>query len=235
MSYRTSNKPPIGVFVASTIVIFFLSLSAADSIGFVPNYIDGTAPQTQDIAANDTSATDSTTADTQSNDTLALSQLPQLGDVADPTVVTAIPTRIEIPSIDLDLTIQNPKTTNIDKLDALLQNGPARYVDSAKLGESGNMIIFAHSSHLPIVHNQMFKAFNRIPELNPGDNITIVGDDGKSYLYTVDDVRKADATDATIDLSPKQGTKLTLVTCDTLTGKSARFILTADFVGTVGQ
>jgi LPXTG-site transpeptidase (sortase) family protein len=228
MNSGNTHKPPAGVFVATAIVIFFLTLSAADSVGFVPNYIDGTAPQS-DIASNDS------TTDTQTSDTLALSQLPQLGDITDPSVITALPARIEIPAINLDLTIQNPDTTNIDTLDALLQNGPARYVKSAMLGESGNMIIFAHSSHLPIVHNQMFKAFNRIPELSAGDSITIVGDDGKNYLYSVDEVRKADATDATIDLSPKQGTKLTLVTCDTLTGKSARFILTADFVGTIGE
>jgi len=230
-SRRTHTKPPAGVFVATAIVIFFLTLSAADSIGFVPNYIDGTAP----IVTDSTDSTDTQPVSDQTSDTLALSQLPQLGDVSDPTVVTALATRIEIPAIDLDLKIQNPDTRNIDTLDALLRDGPARYIDSAKLGESGNMIIFAHSSHLPIVHNPMFKAFNKIPDLKSGDSITLVGDDGKDYLYTVDDVRKADATDATIDLSPKQGTKLTLVTCDTLTGKSARFILTADFVGTVGE
>ena len=95
------------------------------------------------------------------------------------------------------------------------------------------MIIFAHSSHLPVVHNQMYKAFNRVPELTQGDTITIVGDDGQKYLYSVTSVRKADVSDATIDLSPSHGTKLTLVTCDTLTGKSARFILEADFIGTV--
>jgi LPXTG-site transpeptidase (sortase) family protein len=227
MNSRNPQKPPAGVFIASTIVIFFLTLSAADSIGFVPNYIDGTAP-THAIAS------DSTNSDSQSSDTLALSELPMLGDVSDPSIVTALPVRMEIPAIDLDLKVQNPQTTNIDTLDALLQNGPARYVDSAKLGASGNMIVFAHSSHLPIVHNQMFKAFNRIPELQAGDSITLVGDDGKNYLYSVESVVKAD-TDSTIDLSPKDGTKLTLVTCDTLTGKSARFILTADFVGVVGK
>ena len=72
-----------------------------------------------------------------------------------------------------------------------------------------------------------------MPELVQGDTITIVGDDGQKYLYSVVSVRKADVSDATIDLSPRAGTKLTLVTCDTITGKSARFILDADFIGTV--
>ena len=46
-------------------------------------------------------------------------------------------------------------------------------------------------------------------------------------------MRKADANDAVIELSTTAGTKLTLVTCDTLTGKSARYILEADFVAQI--
>lgn len=230
MQHRQTHTPPIGVFIATTIVIFFLTLSAADSIGFVPNYIDGTAPET-DVAEAQT---------VENTDSLALANLPELGEPAigtvdDPKVGTILPTRIKIDAINMDLVVQNPDTRDIQKLDDLLQKGPARYVASAKLGGKGNMIIFAHSSHLPIVHNPMYKAFNKVPELKAGDSITLVGADGKEYLYSVNEVRKADATEATIDLSISQGTKLTLVTCDTLTGKSSRFILTAEFVGVVGE
>jgi len=215
---HSGNKPPKMVFISALIVVFFSTLSAADSIGLVPCALDGTCTEVS----------------TQSN-SVALSSLPMLGDVATDTVAhTALPVRIKIDSVGIDLPIQNPATRDVSALDALLQNGPARYVDSAQLGESGNVLIFAHSSHLPIVHNQMFKAFNSIPELSQGDTITLVGDDGKSYLYSVDSVVKADVEAGTsISLSPTQGTKLTLVTCDTLTGKSARYILTASFVGTI--
>ena len=124
-------------------------------------------------------------------------------------------------------------------LDNLLKNGPAHYINSAELGQTGNLIIFAHSSHLPIVTNKMFQAFNNIPNLNAGDSITVVGSDGKDYLYSVVSVVKADANGATIDTSTDHGTNLTLVTCDTLTGVSARFVLTATFIGvsnaTAGQ
>lgn len=223
-----SAKPPFGVFMATTIVIFFLALSAADSIGFVPNYIDGTAPE-----AGIAESTQPDTVPTETSESLALSQLPMLGEVVNPVVATALPVRIKIDSIGLDLKVQNPDTRSIEKLDELLKDGPARYVDSAKLGTKGNIIVFAHSSRLPIVHNQMYKAFNKVPDLKAGDTITLEGDDGRGYVYSVIEVHKADAKDATIDLSPTLGTRLTLVTCDTLTGKSARFILTADFVGTV--
>jgi len=210
-----SQKPPKRVFFAALMVVFICALSSADSIGFVPCQLDGTCAT--------------------SSDSVALSSLPVLGEEsATPAADTALPVRIKIDSVSIDLPVQNPSTTDVDALDTLLQQGPARYVDSAKLGEDGNVVIFAHSSHLPIVHNQMFKAFNSIPDLKAGDTITLVGDNGVQYLYSVDGVAKADVgSGTTIPLSPSLGRKLTLVTCDTLTGKSARFILTATFVGTI--
>jgi LPXTG-site transpeptidase (sortase) family protein len=223
----SQEKPPKRVFLAALIVIFFSGLSASDSIGLVPCSLDGTCLPAEALAE----------AGVAHSDSVALSSLPLLGESATSSakaIATALPVRIKIDSVNVDLPIQNPSTTNVDALDALLQQGPARYVESAKLGEDGNVIIFAHSSHLPIVHNQMFRAFNALPDLKQGDSITLVGDDGKNYLYSVDSIAKADVENGTsISLSPSQGKKLTLVTCDTLTGKSARFVLTATFVGTI--
>src|SRR3989344_854839 len=210
----TSQKPPFAVFLAATVMLFFLSLSTADSIGFVPDYIDGTATDVE------------------------LTNLPELGEeVAEPATEVAtpvkvqLPTRLKIPAIGLDLPVQNPSTKDIEALDVLLQKGPARYVDSAKLGEKGNAIIFGHSSHLPIVRNQMYKAFNRIPELEAGDSITVTGTDGTMYLYKVTSIKKVNAADTSIDMSVDLGTRLTIVTCDTLTSKSSRFVLEAEFIG----
>ena len=217
----SNKKPPLAVFVAATIVIFFLTLSAADSIDFVPDYIDGTTPVSPAV---------SIAQDTQIDTTV--SSPVSLSNVSDSSATSTaqLPTRLVIPSIDLDLSIQNPATQDVDALDALLVNGPARYSGSVKLGVVGTMIIFAHSSHLPIVHNKMFQAFNRIPELAAGDSV-IVESGTKKYLYSVVDVKKADATDTRIDMSTSQGTRLVLVTCDTLTGKSARYVLEANLIG----
>jgi LPXTG-site transpeptidase (sortase) family protein len=210
---NTDKKPPLSVFLATSIVMFVLTLSAADSIGLVPYYIDGSEQATP--------------AD------VSLSNLPMLGEEAGPATATApqapgpLPTHIAAPSIGLDLDVQNPSTTDVNALDTLLQKGPARYSLSARLGEKGNVIIFAHSSHLPIVHNQMFRAFNRVPELKQGDTITLTGADGAAYTYTVTSVERADTSDTSIDMSTDAGARLTLVTCDTLTGKSSRFVLSA--------
>lgn len=214
-TYTEQKKAPKSVFFAALIVVFMTSLSAADSIGFVPCTVDGTC--TSSAAQHE----------------VALSELPMLGDTASASATTTLPARILIPAAGIDLPVQNPSTLNVDALDALLQNGPARYASSAKLGEQGNVLIFAHSSHLPIVHNQMFRAFNNIPDLKQGDSITLVGADGVKYLYSVDAVVKANTNDGTEIPLVGAGKKLTLVTCDTLTGKSARYILTASFVGTI--
>jgi LPXTG-site transpeptidase (sortase) family protein len=234
ISASGQKKAPSGVFVATAILLFFCSLSAADSIGFVPYYVDGTNPgdSTRQVTVEDG---------------LALSDLPRLGELissfasddsedtqAGVTVVevpeTPVkPDRIIAPDISLDLSIQNPETRDIAQLDELLKTGPARFVDSALLGQKGNVLIFAHSSRLPVVRNQMYKAFNRVSELEPGQTITLTGG-GKEYLYSVTKVRRVDAEEEIIDLSAK-GNRLTLVTCDTLTSKSSRFVVEAELVG----
>lgn len=220
--HGSAHKPPKRVFFAAIIVVFFSTLSAADSVGFVPDYIDGSTSLT----------TSGSTPLSTGGTAVALASLPQLGEEI--VVKGVLPTRINISAVDLDLPVQNPDTRDLEELDAYLKSGPVRYVDSAKLGEKGNVIIFAHSSNLPIVRNKMFQAFNDIPELKAGDTITLTGEDGTGYLYSVESVTQTTVeSGASIDLSPSQGKKLTLVTCDTLTGKSARYIVEATYVGII--
>lgn len=211
-SRSSQQKPPLSVFLATTTVVFFLALSSADSVGFVPYYIDGTEPR----------------------NAVSIAELPELGEE---TIVSPIeeeaagiaPTRIQIPSIDLNLPVQNPPTRDIAALDEVLKKGSARYVDSALLGEKGNVLIFGHSSNLPVVHNQMYKAFNKVSELKEGDSILVSGE-GMEYSYRVIAVKSVDAEEGIIDLA-KTGNRLTIVTCDTLTSKSARFVVEAELVG----
>lgn len=216
------KKPPAAVFAAATIVVFFLTLSAADSIGFVPDYIDGSTPIPTDVA------------DQSQPDSISLADLPQLGIDAPPAPSpTVFPERIKIDSVEMNLPVQNPATVDLDKLDALLQNGPARFATSATLGDTkGNVIIFGHSSHLPIVHNKMFQAFNQVPNVKEGSTITIEGSDGKTYVYSVRSVESMTAEKSALIPLTYDGGELTIITCDTLTGKSARFVLTADYIGT---
>ena len=97
------EKAPLPVFFAAVVVIFFLSLSAADSVGFIPEYLDG-----------------SDTASNIASDSFSLSDLPQLslsGEDAEAGVAeTLFPEQILIPEIGLDLAVQNPNTRDLEEL-----------------------------------------------------------------------------------------------------------------------
>jgi len=146
-----------------------------------------------------------------------------------PIVSVEEPVKIEIKKISLVADIANPTSTKAEILDTDLLKGAVRYPTSAKLGEAGNVVLFGHSSYLPVVGNQAYKAFNGIQKLVVGDVITVYSSDA-AYEYRVKSVEKQSAaSDAGIDLAVA-GRVLTLVTCDSFATKSDRFIVTADFV-----
>jgi len=154
--------------------------------------------------------------------------------VATDTAVKAgeTPVRIVIDAISLDATVANPITTNADVLDADLLKGAVRFPSSALLGVNGTVLLFGHSSYLPIVRNLAYKTFDGIQKLKTGDSISVYSST-KEYRYRVTGVRMANVNDpsqSTI-LLPSDAPHLTLVTCDSFKTKSDRFIVTADFSG----
>ena len=138
-----------------------------------------------------------------------------------------LPVRIVAKSIGLDKTTANPASTDVETLDTALLGGTVRYPTSARLGEEGTVLIFGHSSYLPIVRNQNYKAFNGIQKLKVGETVSVYSATAE-YRYTVTGVRLANATEDVIEL-PSTGKFLTLVTCDSFGTKSDRFVVTAQF------
>ena len=148
---------------------------------------------------------------------------------SNPVAVAELPMKIEIPKINLSTIITNPTTTVIAALDKELLKGAVRYPTSAKLGEAGNVVLFGHSSYLPVVGNQAYKAFNNIKKLVEGDTI-VVYSSSTVYTYRVRTVEKKVATDDGIPLSTTDRV-LTLTTCNSFGNpKENRFVVTADFV-----
>ncbi len=142
------------------------------------------------------------------------------------------PVRVVIKAIGMDETIGNPTSIDVDALDQSLLSGPIRYPTSALLREEGTVLLFGHSSYLPIVHNQNYKAFDGIQNLKPNDVISIYSADTE-YRYAVVGVSTADAASNPIVPLTLTGRHLTLVTCDSFTGQTTdRFIITADLAGT---
>lgn len=143
--------------------------------------------------------------------------------------VEVLPERLLIESLDIDLNVVNPTTTDIAVLDAELMNGAVRYPTSGVLGENGkNIVIFGHSARIP-TYRGMYRAFNDIEQLNEGETIALQGS-GKEYVYRVSRVYKKDANTDEIALGANNN-KLTLVTCDGFGKKSDRWIVEADFIG----
>lgn len=138
------------------------------------------------------------------------------------------PIRVEIPSIGIRTLVQNPEETSITVLDAALLKGAVRYPDSGMPGEEGNVLLFGHSSQLPVVQNQAFKAFNDIQNLEKGDPIFVIGKT-KVYVYVVDEVKEATTESDAVPLEV-EGAKLTLATCNNFGTKEDRFIVTATLV-----
>jgi LPXTG-site transpeptidase (sortase) family protein len=143
-------------------------------------------------------------------------------------IAPELPTKIEIPAIKLSAAIANPTTTTVEILDQDLLKGAVRYPTSARLGEIGNVVLFGHSSYLPIVGNQAYKTFNGIQKLSAGDTV-IVYSSGAAYTYTVRSVAKESANNAVIQLSVTDKV-LTLSTCNSFAEKTDRFVVVADFV-----
>lgn len=191
-------------FLASFLAVFFISFSTLATLDLVPDPVESAVKEDVKVPAA----------------SLAASVI-----AVDPEN----PVRVEIPSMGIDVSIKNPESTDVAVLDEGLMTGAVRYPTSAKLGSEGNVILFGHSSYLPVVNNKAFKAFNGIQELKKGDTITVYSAT-KKYVYSVTQVAQADAESAAIPLT-KTGHMLTLATCDSFGKKTSRFIVEADLVG----
>lgn len=191
-------------FLAVFLAVFFINLSALVALDLLPE-----AP---------------------ARPVVSVAESPLVAGVGSvlPQTAGELPISIEIPSVGVSATIKNPESTDIKVLDRALETGAVRYPTSAKLGEEGNVVLFGHSSYLPVVHNEAFKAFNAIQNLEEGDHIT-VRSEGHVYVYAVDKVMEANAESAAIPLQVA-GKRLTLATCDSFGSKADRFVVTATLV-----
>lgn len=159
------------------------------------------------------------------------------GHPADTSATTSVPqgqgeqpVQITIADIKLNVSIANPASTDVDVLDEALLKGAVRYPTSALLGEQGTVLLFGHSSYLPIVRNQAFKAFDDIQKLKPGQSISVYSATHE-YRYSVTGVRQVNVEAGAIVELPEDGQYLTLVTCDSFKGKADRFVVTAKLEG----
>lgn len=143
------------------------------------------------------------------------------------TIIGTAPMRIVIDKIDVDVDIKSPEEANIEKLDAALQEGVVHYPGSGGIGGERRMFLFGHSSRLPVVQNQAYQSFNGLDELTKGDEIRIIGDDGKEQIYVVTATEVVDQDERLVSFESGSG-KLTLSTCTTFGARENRVVVDAE-------
>jgi len=148
---------------------------------------------------------------------------------SNPGTTKEYPTRVVASDIGLDVKVVNPATTSVSELNSALENGAVRYPTSAMLNQDGTMLLFGHSSYLPVVYHQYYKTFDGIQNLKAGQIVSVFSN-GTEYRYRVTSVTLANAEQDVIEL-PQSGKHLVLVTCDSFATKSTRYVVRADYDG----
>lgn len=140
-----------------------------------------------------------------------------------------LPVRISISKSDTDVAVLNPESLDLNELDNALLDGVVRHPQSADFADTGNILIFGHSSYLPTVFNKNFQAFNGVQDLHWGDEVILTSKSGTQYIYRVNRVYKVKASETIID-NERGKAKLTIVTCNSFGSKDDRFIVEAILV-----
>jgi len=131
------------------------------------------------------------------------------------TVPGAIPVTISIPAASVD----NAPVEQSEIIDGVMQNptGPwvvSWYQETGRLGETDNVVLAGHLDYWDVGQ----AIFYYIGNLKSGDEITAVGDDGKTYVYVVEWVKNYTVDTLTSDqvqeiVGPTTTPAMTLITC----------------------
>lgn len=213
--YQQLRIRKVPFFVAFFVTVF-MTYFVLYVIDFIPE------------APEDANTTDATVEATMTAPVATTTPTPTFSVVS---AAAAHPVEIYFDRFERGVTVLNPTTTDITTLDQDLLSGVVRYPESADLTEKGNMLIFGHSSYLPNVFNKNFQAFNDIQKLTWGDKIRVYSDDTE-YVYRVEKVYQAKATELTVPETPGES-RLTLATCNVLGAKEDRYIVEASLLETL--
>lgn len=203
-----SGAPTNSVFIIFTLGIFLLLSSFLFAIDFVPEQEVTEANEGVQTSVDDSK-------ENISKPVIASSTLPE----------STFPTRVLIESIGVDTSVITPASDDIGVLDKALLLGAVYYPESGVLGKNGNVLIFGHSSYLPIVNNKAFKAFNELRKLKPGDTI-VVESETHTYTYEAVKVELTSASEARISFD-SDVPMLTLATCNSFGKEEERWVVTA--------
>lgn len=123
---------------------------------------------------------------------------------------------LSIPKIDAEL----PVTAGVTEEQLKVSEGWVRQTDM--IGDEGNAVIAGHRSYTFGLH------FNRLEELEAGDEILFTTADGEPIPFLVSEILTADPDDPSVfALPPDGGAQLTLYTCTPVRIATHRLIVRA--------
>lgn len=142
-----------------------------------------------------------------------------------------LPTVLSIPTVDIRVPIVNPMKTDVETLDDALTTGVVHYPGSGLPGERSNVLLFGHSSHLPVVNNPAYKALNGLEYVKLGDDV-YVETKTTAYHYRISAIRLTTAEEELVSFGSSRR-MITISTCNTFGTKSERFVAEAILVGSI--
>ncbi|OMH33087.1 class F sortase [Tersicoccus sp. Bi-70] len=210
MSTRTG---PLAV-VTALAVAAGLTLSGCAGGGAATAIGTGAAPSSAASPAPSSSAASSTPPSAAAS-SLGPGRLDRLQDPtgASPAASVGAPTRVRIPGIGVDSTLENLRRDAAGVLAAPKDWQRAGwYTESPVPGQRGPSVIAGH-----LTAPDGPGVFYRLPELRPGDPVTVTGADGRDVHFTVTRVLSADRVGIfpTEQIyGPTPDAQLRLITCD---------------------
>jgi sortase A len=132
-----------------------------------------------------------------------------------------IPFKITIPNINSEWIVN--EGTDI----ATLKKGPGHYTGSALPGETGRCVIAGHRTTYGA-------PFNRVDELNVGDEIILETIGNEEFVYLVTDLEEVPPTDVSV-LIQTENTTLALTTCSPKFYATRRLIVYAELENNVND
>lgn len=208
-----THRRPLGV---SFVLIFIFTVVTLNAFGLVPEMPEKESAEVITERAKN---------DTQSVRAAGISRPASEGFYEDKRVS---PVRVVVPSVGIDARVITPSSKDVAVLDSALLKGAVHYPGSGVLSDTSNLFIFGHSSHLPVVNNKNFQAFNDLEKTKPGDLVRVESSD-VANIYEVTSVEMVKASEALIELGGSSK-MLTLSTCNSFGKPTDRYVVKAQFV-----
>lgn len=122
--------------------------------------------------------------------------------------------KIIIPKINVEIpVVYDEPSIAEDAVQHALEKGVVHYADTPSPGETGNGVIFGHSSNNILNRGKYKFAFVLLSRLEQGDTF-MLQKDGKAYVYRVFDKKIVRPTDLSVLGIAGKPSTMTLITCD---------------------